>query len=307
MSPSSLVLVTVVGVFGGVDAQARPYGYATAVCNPDGVDVCHYNPSTDRYVCDTTKITTGTSPATAWMVKQGTACYNVCEDNPYCAFGTKGGEQFYCELPEGEDAGSTMVEGWLLGTPGDDQLSFWYQEGSGGSAFNCYMGNAGLDVTKVVGKIFGDDGKDLILGSWETNDAAYQDDLYGDGDYDTIMAYPGADIGHGGGGNDDMHMGDGDDVAFGEDDADNITLGIGDDEGWGGTGVDQMCAEDDEYDEMHGGNHQDNLWGDEETDHAWGDGNEYDGCRADVVDASCELELEFPSASCPTEITTYPL
>lgn len=186
MSPSSLVFVTVVGVVGGGDAQARPYGYATAVGNP---------------------------------------------------------------------------------------------EGSGGGAFDCSMGNAGLDVTKVVGKIFGDDGKDLILGSWETNDAAYQDDLSGDGDLDTIMAYPGAD---------------------------NITLGSGEDEGWGGTGVDQMCAEDDDYDELHGGNHQDNLWGDEETDHAWGDGNEWDGCRADVVD-TCELTLVHEPASCPTEITAYPL
>ncbi|MCK6503986.1 hypothetical protein L6R53_11395 [Myxococcota bacterium] len=295
------------GILTGSGALARPYGYSTAVCNPDGVDVCTYNTSTDRWTCDTTKIAVGSDPVTAWMVTQGTACYNVCEDNPYCAFGTKGDEQFYCELAEGDDQGSDMVEGWLLGTPGDDQLSFWYQEGSGGGAFNCYMGNAGLDVTKVVGKIFADDGEDLVLGSWETNTATYQDDLYGDGDNDTMMAYPGADIGHGGEGNDDIHMGDGDDVVFGDTEADNITLGYGDDEGWGGPGVDQMCAEDDDYDELHGGNDQDNLWGDDETDHAWGDGNAYDGCRADVEDGTCEGTLVAEPESCPSEITAYPL
>lgn len=284
-------------------AWARPTGYGSAPCNPDGTPVCHFNVAGDRWTCTLDDIGE-TGDVEAWMIygetdAYSTDCGNICDGNPVCAFGVQDGVKFYCEVEEPDHL--DMEEGWLVGTDNKDQLSFWYEEGSD----VCYLTNGYSTATmpKLTGKAVGNGDNDTIYGSLELAEAKETDDLNGDDGNDFIYARAGKDVCRGGSGDDIIHTGDGDDEAYGDDGADQINGGDDTDVLFGGAHADLVCGGPGDDDEMYGNGSNDQLFDDD------GSGSSADGAvGTDVCEATSETDCESnftTDPTCPAEGSLY--
>lgn len=305
----SIMIIFLAAGFGlaglSTTAQARPSGYTSAACDPDGTPVCHFNVAGDRWTCTLDDIGE-TGDVQAWMIygetdAYSTDCGNICDGNPVCAFGVQNGVKFYCDVDEPDHL--DMEEGWLVGTDNKDQLSFWYEEGTD----VCYLTNGYSTATmpKLTGKAVGNAGDDTIYGSLESAEAKETDDLNGDADDDHIYAQAGDDVCRGGSGNDVIHTGDGDDQAYGDDGADEINGGDGTDVLFGGAHVDLICGGPGDDDEMYGNGANDELY-DDDSESGTADGAAgSDTCDAATV-VDCESDFGGTPPTCPSEMYLYP-
>ncbi|MCC6640239.1 MAG: right-handed parallel beta-helix repeat-containing protein, partial [Deltaproteobacteria bacterium] len=175
---------------------------------------------------------------------------------------------------EGRDAiyGATGDD-WLVGDDGDDFLSGGPNDdyADGGAGNDDVFGGAGNDWlfagTGMLGRVFGDDGNDVLVGSDEGGDdpnladsTRFGDLLDGGGGDDTILGLGGADSIFGGSGNDFIDGGVHGDLVHGGGDDDRVYGGLGDDQLEGDSGDDLL---DGEWgtDLLRGGAGRDELYG----------------------------------------------
>ncbi|TXN27140.1 calcium-binding protein [Methylobacterium sp. WL19] len=177
------------------------------------------------------------------------------------------------DLVSGTERGNTF-EGVVLGTDGDDTLSFfppfregqdfYYNAGQGddtitaGTGKDFIVGGVGNDtVTAGAGSdtVLGQDGKDTLFGE------AGDDRLNGGAGDDTLSGDDGNDELGGGTGDDILVGSEGNDTLFGEDGKDRLNGGAGDDIFIGGAG----------NDELGGGIGNDVLVGNEGVDSLFGE------------------------------------
>ncbi len=241
-------------------AVARPPGgaYASAVCNPDGYDVCQVPSGTDRWVCSAAKIDlAGADTYRAYMVYDS-ATYDtgeepLCDGYDYCAWGYASAagtptNYFFCGF-----TASGEKQGWLVGTEYRDELYFHFSTnirynmtGGGGLSVGKMWGDASDDdlhgskaCNGLAEYIYGDAGSDDI---WSHGGA--DDHAWGGSGADNMWGGPGPDELHGGVDDDQIMGGRGDDDIYGDDDADQLNGGPGNDTIRGGDGNDNLCGRD---------------------------------------------------------------
>lgn len=167
---------------------------------------------------------------------------------------------FDADRLQGEDGRDAIYgatgDDWLLGNDGDDFLSGGPNDdyADGGAGSDDVFGGAGDDWllagTGMLGRVFGDDGDDVLVGSDEGDDDPNFADATRLGDWldggagdDTILGLGGADVVFGGAGNDVVDGGVHGDLVHGGADDDRIYGGLGGDQLEGDDGDDLIDGE----------------------------------------------------------------
>ncbi len=162
---------------------------------------------------------------------------------------------------------------WLLGDDGDDFLSGGPNDDyvDGGAGNDDLFGGSGNDWllagTGYLGRVYGDDGDDVLVGSDEGGDdpdlldaTRFGDLLDGGAGDDTILGLGGADVVSGGAGSDFIDGGVHGDLVHGGGDDDRIYGGLGNDQLEGDAGDDLLDGEWG-MDLLRGGAGRDELYG----------------------------------------------
>lgn len=235
------------GLFASAPADA---GSGTAICVVNGTG--------DVVTCDLD--VAGTNGGTIHAVSNSATTFE--------AWGTASNGGLFCAALTHDDACSPNNDVYVnvLGTDYADDIEL--------------LGD-GRRLECTTTTVHGDGGGDTITGSTATTNV---DNLYGEGDNDTISGMAGDDYLSGGAGNDTCAGGDGDDVIDGDGANDLLLGGAGEDVMDGGDGTDDMQGGED-IDTMDGGADDDRMCG---------------GPADDVMDGGDDDDLVFGGAGTDT-------
>ncbi|MES2692617.1 MAG: hypothetical protein V4773_04025 [Verrucomicrobiota bacterium] len=139
------------------------------------------------------------------------------QDGLTCWGTTASGDDFCCR----EENLAALVEADLHGAGGNDDLALAFH-----TPFGPDIDLRGWVGHTVIGYVFGKSGTDRITGSLDAG-VLYTEELYGEGDADTILGRGGSDLIDAGGGNDQVSAGPGADEVYGGDGNDLVCMGIG--------------------------------------------------------------------------------
>jgi hypothetical protein len=270
--------LSVSAIVGSTAAWAAcPGAFSTASCDGSlGTDICESD-GAGGIICDLGANGTPTEGGEGWFLSDGVDSFR--------AYGSAGqGEAFCCEFA----IDSGVCVGTFQGTNYPDQMQF-------------YDSLSALSLICIDAVVTAGGGNDWITGSDYTV-GGYGDEIYGEGESDTINLKGGNDYAYGGNDNDQITGGEGLDNIFGDDGQDKIKGGNGNDYVDGGPGNgDQVCGESGE-DWVYGGNGDNDIaFGGADDDvinsgdlSADGTG---DNCENDSPDATyCEFTTQ---TTCP--------
>ncbi len=217
---AGLVMLTVTPIAEAYDCAAAdvPTGAVPGSfdCSPTGgAEVCI--PTTVAGVT-TLDCGTGRFGGAGNAVAHLTYWNDGAQDGLTCWGTTASGDDFCCR----EENLAANIDAELHGAGGNDDLALAFRAGLGPDIdLRGWVGHT------VVGYVFGKSGTDRITGSLNGGGGLYREELYGEGDSDTILGRGGDDIIYAGAGDDQVTAGPGRDTVYGEDGNDLVCMGAG--------------------------------------------------------------------------------